>query len=103
MYVKLTHTGNVLKVAIWVSGTPTQFLLHDCTAIDVCKQMGIYADFAKSKKAVEAVKLDDEIAKMEYVQLCNSIKKMFKDTKGEGTNPKFDAARSTLADAKANL
>ena len=39
MYFKLTlpNTGNELKVAIWASGTPEQFLLHIHTAMHVCK------------------------------------------------------------------
>ena len=42
-YFKLTlpNTGNELKVAIWASGTPKQFLLHVCTVIHSCKQMGL--------------------------------------------------------------
>ena len=38
-YFKLTlpNTGNKLKVAIWASGTPEQFLLHVHTAMHICK------------------------------------------------------------------
>ena len=39
--VTLPNTGNELKVAIWTSGTPEQFLLHVCTAMHVCKQLGL--------------------------------------------------------------
>ena len=42
-YFKLTlpNTGNDLKVAIWVSRTPDQFLLHVHTAMHICKQLGL--------------------------------------------------------------
>ena len=35
IYLKLIllHTGNKLKVVIWVSGTPVKLLLHVCKAI----------------------------------------------------------------------
>ena len=39
-YFKLTlpHMGSKLKVALWVSGTPEQFILHVCSAIHACTQ-----------------------------------------------------------------
>ena len=42
-YFKLTlpKTENELKVAIWASGTPEQFLLHVRTAMLICKQLGL--------------------------------------------------------------
>ena len=42
-YFKLTlpYMGNKLKVAIWPSRTPEQFLLHVRTAMHVCKQIGL--------------------------------------------------------------
>jgi hypothetical protein len=47
-YVKLTlpNTGNELKVAVWASGTPEQFVLHVCSVFHACKQMGLDANFA---------------------------------------------------------
>ena len=53
-YFKLTlpDTGNKLKVAIWTSGTPKQFLLHVCTVIHMCKQMGLDTNFTNAKKEV---------------------------------------------------
>jgi len=42
-YVKLT-LPNELKVAVWASGTPEQFLLHVRSAIHACKQMGLDTD-----------------------------------------------------------
>ena len=40
-YFKLTlpHTGSKLKVALWVYGTPEQFILHVRSAIHTCQQM----------------------------------------------------------------
>ena len=40
-YSKLTiyHTGSKLKVMLWASGTPEQFILHVRSAIHACKQM----------------------------------------------------------------
>ena len=76
-YVKLTlpNTGNKLKVAVWASGTPEQFLLHIRSAIHACKQMGLDMNFAEAEKAVFNVKLEAELAKTEYVQVRSSKKK----------------------------
>eukprot|EP00804_Cyclotella_cryptica_P018736 CCRYP_007218-RA/>CCRYP_007218-RA protein AED:0.43 eAED:0.44 QI:0/0/0/1/0/0.5/2/0/225 len=50
-YFKLTlpNTGNELKVAVWASGTPEQFLLHVRSAIHACKQMGLDTDFGSRR------------------------------------------------------
>ena len=37
--LKLPNTGSELKVALWASGTPEQFILHVRAAIHACKQM----------------------------------------------------------------
>ena len=76
-YVKLTlpNTGNELKVAVWVSGTPEQFVLHVRSAIHLCKQMGLDANFAEAKQTVVHSELEAELAEEEYVKLCNSDKK----------------------------
>eukprot|EP00804_Cyclotella_cryptica_P003935 CCRYP_016107-RA/>CCRYP_016107-RA protein AED:0.23 eAED:0.69 QI:0/0/0/0.66/1/1/3/0/407 len=71
----LPNTGNKLKVAVWVSGTPKQFLLHVRSAIHACKQMGLDTRLADAERAVETAKLNAEIAKREYTQLHNSEKK----------------------------
>ena len=70
-YFKLTlpNTRNELKVAVWVSGTPEQFLRHIRSEIHTCKQMGLDTSFAEVERAVETAKLDAEIAKGEYTQL----------------------------------
>ena len=67
-YFKLTlpHTGNELKVTIWVSRSPKQFLLHVLTAIHACKWKGLDADFNEAKVALESAILDLDIAKLEY-------------------------------------
>eukprot|EP00804_Cyclotella_cryptica_P003036 CCRYP_006032-RA/>CCRYP_006032-RA protein AED:0.40 eAED:0.83 QI:0/0/0/1/1/1/3/0/432 len=76
-YFKLTlpNTGNELKVAVWASGTPEQFLLHVRSAIHACKQMGLDADFAAAEKAVETAKIEAELAKQEYVTVRNAEKR----------------------------
>ena len=73
-YFKLTlpNMGKECKVAVWVPGTPEQFLLHVRLAIHVCQQMGLDAEFAEAKKGIETCQLDVEIMKGEYVQACNS-------------------------------
>eukprot|EP00804_Cyclotella_cryptica_P016266 CCRYP_005735-RA/>CCRYP_005735-RA protein AED:0.44 eAED:0.50 QI:0/-1/0/1/-1/1/1/0/142 len=76
-YFKLTlpNTGNELKVAVWASGTPEQFLLHVRSAIHACKQMGLDTDFAAAEKAVETAKIKAELAKQEYVTVRNAEKR----------------------------
>jgi hypothetical protein len=76
-YLKLTlpNTGNELKVAVWASGTPEQFVLHIRSAIHVCKQMGLDAKFAETEQTVIHAELESKLAKEEYVKLCNSEKK----------------------------
>ena len=59
-------TRNELKVAIWASRTPKQYLLNACTAIHTCKQMGLDANFAKAKVALKSANLDLNIEKTEY-------------------------------------
>ncbi len=56
MYFKLTlpNTGNKLKVAIWASRTPEQFLLHVHTAMHVCKQLGLETKEASAMMVLEA-------------------------------------------------
>ncbi len=55
-FFKLTlpNTGNELKVAIWASGTPEQILLHVCTAMHVCKQLGLEDKEINPLMALEA-------------------------------------------------
>ena len=76
-YFKLTlpNMGNELKVAVWASGTPEQFLLHVRSAIHACKQMGLDTDFAAAERAVDTAKIEAELAKQEYVTVRNAEKR----------------------------
>ena len=66
---------NELKVAIWASWTPEQFLLHVHTVFRVCKQLGLDTNLDNAEKAVNTVELEMELAKMEYVHICSSKRK----------------------------
>eukprot|EP00804_Cyclotella_cryptica_P001718 CCRYP_009081-RA/>CCRYP_009081-RA protein AED:0.37 eAED:0.89 QI:0/0/0.2/1/1/1/5/139/417 len=81
-YFKLTlpNTGNELKVAVWASGTPEQFLLHP--------------------KAVETAKIEAELAKQDYVTVRNAEKKK-KGNKQEAPGTTTEAASPALVEAKA--
>ena len=70
-YFKLTlpNTGNELKVAIWASGTPEQFLLHVRTAMHVCKQLGLETKEADAMMVLEAAYCKLDAAKAEYSKL----------------------------------
>ena len=69
-YFKLTlpNTGNELKVAIWVSGTPEQFLLHVRTAMHVCKQLGLEEEEVNALLALEVAYCTLDDAKAEYAE-----------------------------------
>ncbi len=103
-YFKLTlpNTVNKLKVAIWASGTPKQFLLHVHTAVHVCKQIGLDTNYANAAMGLEAVYCVLDAAKTEYAQLAKATKKKAKDQKEKGVNPDPDvnATSSPLAAAK---
>jgi hypothetical protein len=62
----LPHMGSELKVALWASGTPEQFILHVRSAIHACKQMEHGVKFSNAKEAVANAILDLEIKKEEY-------------------------------------
>jgi hypothetical protein len=110
-YVKLTlpNTGNELKVAVWASGTPEQFVLHVRSAIHACKQMGLDASFAEAEQTVINTELEAELAKTEYVKVRNSEKKKSKGkpegksegkaegNKSEVTNPDSEALKAAKA------
>ena len=95
-YFKLTlpNMGNELKVAVWVSGTPEQFLLHVRSAIHACKQMGLDTKFAETEQAVIHSELEAELAKSEYVKLRSSERKKNKGNKPEGNRPEGVSRRS---------
>eukprot|EP00804_Cyclotella_cryptica_P029034 CCRYP_005230-RA/>CCRYP_005230-RA protein AED:0.27 eAED:0.62 QI:206/0/0/1/1/1/3/0/428 len=99
-YFKLTllNTGNELKVAVWASGTPEQFLLHLRSAIH--HQMGLDTDFASAEKAVETAKIEAELAKQEYVTVRNA-EKTKKGNKQDAPGTTAEAASPALTEAKA--
>jgi hypothetical protein len=97
-YFKLTlpHTGSKLKVALWVSGTPEQFILHVHAAIHACKQMEHDVEFQKAEEAVETAIMDLEMKKEEYAIICTSEKKKTKGNADDGV----PAASKSLVEAK---
>jgi hypothetical protein len=48
----LPSMGSKLKVALWASGTPKQFILHVHSAIHACKQMEHDVKYLNAKEAV---------------------------------------------------
>jgi hypothetical protein len=97
-YFKLTipHMGSKLKVALWASGTPEQFILHMRSAIHTCKQMEHDIKFSKAEETVANAIFDLEIKKEEYAQVCSSERKKTKGNKGESV----PAACESLVAAK---
>ena len=87
-YFKLTlsNTRDKLMVAIWTTGTPKQFLLHLCSALHMCKQMGLDMDYADDLMVLEAAYCQLDAAKTEYAQLVKATKKRVKDQKEKGAN-----------------
>ena len=81
MYFKLTlpNTRKELKVAIWASGTPEQFLLHVHTALHVCKQLGLETKEADAMMALEAADCKRDGAKAEYSKLLREAKQKTRD------------------------
>ena len=89
MYFKLTlpNTSNELKVAIWTSGTPEQFLLHVRTAMHVCKQLGLETKEANAMMALEAAYCKLDAAKAKYAKLAKNAKQKAKDSKEKEETP----------------
>jgi hypothetical protein len=46
----LPHMGSELKVTLWASGTPEQFILYVCSTIHACKQMEHDIKFSRAKE-----------------------------------------------------
>ncbi len=92
----LPNMGSKLKVTLWASGTPKQFILHLCTAIQTCKQMEHDVKYQNAKEAVATANLDLEIKKDEYAQVRTSEKRKKKGNPGEGV----PAASESLVAAK---
>ena len=99
-YFKLTlpNTGNELKVAIWASGTPEQFLLHVRSAIHVCKTMGLDTACEEAARSVETATMDVEITSGDYAQMRNERGSKNKGAKGGDV----ETTPTALANAKAN-
>ena len=91
-YFKLTlpNTGSELKVAIWASGTPEQFLLHVRTAMHVCKQLGLETEEADAMMALEAAYCKLDAAKAEYTKLYKEAKQKARD---KDENPATDSRK----------
>ena len=68
----LPNTGSKLKVALWASGTPEQFILHVRSAIHACKQREHGIKYLNVEEAVATVKLDLDIKREEYTQVSTS-------------------------------
>ena len=88
-YFKLTlpNTGNELKVTIWTSKTPEQFLLHVHTAMHVSKQLGLETKEADAMMALEAAYCKLYAAKAEYSKLTKEAKQKAKDVRDRDENP----------------
>jgi len=97
-YFKLTlpHIGSKLKVTLWASGTPKQFILCVRSAIPACKQMEHDVKLSNAEEAVANALLDLEIKKEEYAQKCSLQRKKNKGKPGESV----PAASESLAAAK---
>jgi hypothetical protein len=67
--------GSELKVALWVSGTPEQFILHVRSAIHAYKQMEHDVNFLNAEEASAMAILDVDIQKEEYAQVHTSERK----------------------------
>jgi len=92
----LPTTGGKLKVALWASGIPEQFILHVHSAIHIGKQMEHDIKFLNAKEAVANAILDLEIKKEGYVQVHTSERKKYKGNPGESV----PAASESLVAAK---
>jgi len=97
-FLKLTllNMGSELKVALWASGTPKQFVLRVRSVIHACKQMKHDVKYLNAKEAVAMANLDLDIKKEEYVQVCSSERKKNKGNSGEG----IPAASESVVAAK---
>jgi hypothetical protein len=97
-YFKLTllNTGSKLKVALWASRTPEQFILQVCSAIHACKQTEHDIKYLNTKEEVTTANLDLDIKKEEYTQVRTSEKRKNKGIPGEGAS----AASESLVAAK---
>ena len=86
-----------LRVVLWASGTPEQFILHVCSAIHACKQMEHDVKFINAEEAVATAKLDLEIKKEEYAKVHNMERKKEQGNPGES----IPVASKSLVAAKS--
>ena len=91
----LPNTGNKLQVATWVSKTPQQFLLHICTAMDVCKQINLDTKEATAMLVLEAAYCKLDALKAEYTQLVKTTRMKTKEQKEKDENPAPDVKKKT--------
>jgi hypothetical protein len=93
----LPHTSSKLKVILWASRTPKQFILHVRLAIHSYKQMEHDIKFSNAKEAVSTALMDLEFEKEEYAQVHSSERKKNNGNPGES----IPAASESLAAAKS--
>ena len=67
--------GSELKVTLWASRTPEQFILHVCSMIHECKLMEHDVKFSRAEEATATAMLNLEIMEDEYAQVHNLEKK----------------------------
>jgi hypothetical protein len=92
----LPNTDSELKVALWASGTPEQFILHVRSAIHACKQMEHDIKYLNAEEALAMANLDLDIKKEENMQVRTSERKKNKGNPGESV----PAASESLVAAK---
>ena len=76
----LPNMGSKLKVTLWVSRTPKQFILHVRSVIHACKQIEHDIKFLNAEEAIAMAILDLDIRKEKYAQVCSSERKKNKGT-----------------------
>jgi hypothetical protein len=86
-----------LKVTLWASGTPEQFILHVRSSIHACNQMEHNIKFSRAKEAVANAMLDLE---KKGGACANSQLRERKRTKGNQEESVL-AASESLAAAKS--
>jgi hypothetical protein len=85
-YLTLLNTSSELKVALWASRTPEQFILHVRSAIHTCTKMEHDVKYLNAEEVVATANLDLDIKKEEYAQVRTSEKRKNKGNPGEGTS-----------------
>ena len=88
-YFKLTLPNNVneLKLDIWTSGPPEQFLLHVHTSMHLYKQLDLETEEDNAMMALQAAYCKLDAAKAEYSKLAKEAKQKAKDVRDRDQNP----------------